>query len=187
MKIIFIHGNGGCTADMHWYPRVAETFVQQGIDVVRTTFPDNDIAHQAIWLPFLRNDLQAGEDSILIGHSSGAIATMRFAEQFPIIGSVIVAGYHTDLGMPDEREGGWFDAPWDWGAIRRNQQWIIQYASVDDPFIPIAEARHVHEQLKTEYHEYTDENHFGGGGKRKTTFPELANAVLEKCQIQPGS
>ena len=52
MKIMFIHGNGGCTAAHHWYASVAEELKVMGVDIVLRTFPDNQIAHESIWLDF---------------------------------------------------------------------------------------------------------------------------------------
>jgi len=37
------------------------------------------------WLPFLKDELKADEYSILIGHSSGSIAALRFAEENNIV------------------------------------------------------------------------------------------------------
>jgi len=123
--------------------------------------------------------LGADENTILIGYSSGAIAAMRYAEKNKIFGSVLVGTYYTDLGMEDEKESGYFDQPWNWQAIKENQQWIIIFASTDDPYINIEEPQYVHKQLNSEYHESTNEGHFGAD-KNKKTFPELINAVKLK-------
>lgn len=75
-----------------------------------------------------------------MGHSSGAIAAMRFAETNRLLGSVLVGSYHTDLELTSEKQSGYFDRPWDWASIKRNQKWIIQFAATNDPWIPIKEA-----------------------------------------------
>lgn len=181
MKLIFIHGNGGCTADMHWYILAARAFREKGLDVVRRTMPDNQIAHESIWIPFIRDELQADEQSILVGHSSGAIAAMRYAEQYPVYGTVLVAGYHTDLGHEDEKAGGWFDRPWNWQSIKNNQNWIIQFASTDDWVVPVEEARFVAKQLQSDYYEFSDRKHFTGYWE-DCEFPELVEAVLQKLE-----
>jgi predicted alpha/beta hydrolase family esterase len=91
----------------------------------------------------------------------------------------LVGGYYTDLGIPKEKESGYFDDPWDWEAIRKNQQWILQFSSTDDPWIPIAEPRFVHKKLNTEYFESNNMGHFGGD-YFKPTFPELLEALKKK-------
>lgn len=58
-------------------------------------------------MPFLKNDIKADEHTILVGHSSGACAAMRFAEQNPILGSILIGTTHTDLGIERERLNGY--------------------------------------------------------------------------------
>lgn len=177
-KIIFLHGNGGEGVGHYWFPYAAREFRKLGFEVVAKDFPDAHLARKSIWLPFLRNECGVDEHSILIGHSSGAIAAMRWAEKNQIFGSVLVGAYYTDTGVENERLSGYFDNPWDFPAIRRNQQWIIQFASVDDPFFPVEEPRLVSRELGTEYHEFTNRGHFF-----EKEFPELIEAVKKKLSI----
>ena len=158
-KAIFIHGNGGSTADDIWFPWLERELRALGLDVINCTFPDNVRARAAIWLPFL-DELGADEETILIGHSSGAVAAMRYAETHQLLGSVLVGVCHTDLGDPGEAASGYYRAPWQWDKIRGHQQWIAIYQSTDDPLIPVAEARHVAAQLKCSYFEFDDRGHF---------------------------
>jgi len=73
-KVIFIHGNGGSTADENWFPSLKKELEKLSLQVLSRTFPDNHLARQAYWLPFLEEELLADENTILIGHSSGAVA-----------------------------------------------------------------------------------------------------------------
>lgn len=185
MKVIFIPGNSGGSPKDNWFPYLKVELEKLGVNVVASEFPDNDLARECYWVPFLKNELKADEETILVGHSSGALAAMRFAENNRLLGSVLVAAYHTDLGFPKEKLSGYFDRPWNWESIVRNQKWIIQFASDTDPWIPIEEPRFVHEMLKSEYHELPNQGHFGGDYK-KTTFPELLNALTDKLLVKKG-
>jgi predicted alpha/beta hydrolase family esterase len=159
VKVILIHGNGGCTADDCWYPRIEEACAALGLAVVNRTFPDNVKARARFWLPFLE-ELGADEHTILIGHSSGAVAAMRYAETHRLLGSILVGVCHTDLGDSGEAASGYYSAPWQWERIREHQHWIAIYQSVDDPHIPVAEARFVASQLRAAYFEFDDRGHF---------------------------
>lgn len=172
IKAILIHGNGGCTAADGWLPFVERDLTALGFDVVNQTFPDNVRARASIWLPYL-DTLGADEHSVLIGHSSGAVAAMRYAETHRVLGSVLVGVCHTDLGDPGERASGYYRQAWRWDAIRDNQQWIGIFQSSDDPLIPVAEARYVAAQLKCSYFESPDRGHFID----RAPFPELVNFV----------
>ncbi len=182
-KVIIIHGNGGATGTDHWTPYVKQALEKAGLEVIAPTMPDNFLAREKYWLPFLKDELRADENTILVGHSSGAVAAMRFAENNKIYGSVLIGACHTDLDDEDEKKSGYYNRPWRWNKIRTNQNWIIQYHSTDDPFIPIDEARYVHKKLNTEYIEATDEGHYGGGEKEKLQFPELVTAIRDKLKL----
>ena len=182
-KVIIIHGNGGATGTDHWLPSVKWALEKEGLKVITETMPDNVLAREKYWLPFLKDKLHADKNTILVGHSSGAVAAMRYAENNKIYGSVLVGACHTDLGMKEERIAGYYNRPWQWDKIKASQNWIIQFHSTDDPFIPVDEARYVHKRLNSEYTEATDEGHYGGGGREKLQFPELISAIKKKLKL----
>ncbi len=183
IRVILIHGNCGSKPTDNWFPYVKMELERMEIEVIAPQFPDADLARSSYWIPFLKNELKADENTIIIGHSSGAIAAMRFAEKNRIFGSILIGAYHTDLGYEKEKLSGYFDEPWNWDAIKNNQNWIIQFASTDDPWIPIAEPRFVRDQLNTEYHEFQDQGHFGGD-YNKRTFPEVVAELQQKMIIR---
>ena len=160
IKVIIIRGNGVSVPSDNWFPYLEKELGVLGFDVKNKNFPDEVLAREKYWLPRIK-ELGADENTILVGHSSGAVAAMRFAEKNKILGSVLVGACYTDLGDEDEKKSGYYNCSWEWEKIKNNQQWIVQFASTDDPYIPIEEARHISENLGTEYHEYTDEGHFG--------------------------
>lgn len=181
IKVIFIPGNGGGTPKDNWFPYLKTKLSELGLKIIDKDFPHNIIAPEKSWIPFLKK-LGADENTILIGHSTGAIAAMRFAEKNKILGSVLVGGYYTDLGIEEEKQAGYFNRPWSWEKIRKNQKWIAQFNSTDDPWIPIEEARFVHEKLNTDYFESTSQGHFGGD-YLKLEFPEIIEVVNKHLKL----
>ncbi len=178
-KVIFIHGNGGSTAADIWLPWLERELSRLGLVVINRTFPDNVKARAEFWLPFLE-ELGADEHTILIGHSSGAVAAMRYAETHRLAGSVLVGVCHTDLGDSGEAASGYYRAPWQWQRIRENQPWIGIFNSVDDPCIPVAEARFVAAQLRCKYFEFSDRGHFVD-----SDLPEVLAFVRRMVKIGP--
>jgi hypothetical protein len=105
---------------------------------------------------------------------------MRLAEDTPFLGCVLVAACHTDLGDEHERLSGYYSRPWythitimlsalvrncglvcrQWEQIKSNTKWILQYHSLDDRLIPIAEADHVAAHLGSEYTRAKHSSHF---------------------------
>ena len=174
-KAILIHGNGGCTAGDIWLPYLERELTALGLEVINQTFPDNIKARAQYWLPHIES-LGADERTILIGHSSGAVAAMRYAEAHQLLGSILVGVCHTDLGDSFEAASGYYETEWQWQRIRDNQQWISIYSSTDDPHIPIAEPRFIAAQLRCSYFEFTDRGHFIDTRR----FPDVVNLVRRK-------
>jgi len=139
--------------------------------------PDPYEAKQTIWLPFLRDVLKADEQSIIVGHSSGAEAAMRYAEENKVRGLVLVAACHTDLGHPSEAISGYYDRPWLWDKMKGNIGFASQFADKEDCFIPFAEAQVVHKGLDTELIASTRGDHF-----MVQEFPELLEHIKLKLE-----
>jgi predicted alpha/beta hydrolase family esterase len=177
IKVVFIPGNGNSTTSDNWFPSVKLELENKGLEVITADFPDRDLARESLWIPFLIDELKVDKNTILIGHSSGAVAAMRLAEKHKILASILVGACHNDLGIEKEKLSGYYNRPWQWQKIKENQEWIVLFASQNDPFIPIYQPRYIHQQLNCEYHEYKNQGHFGGD-YFKPYFPELVMAIL---------
>lgn len=180
-RVVLIHGNGGGTGQDHWFPYVKEVLEKAGINCLAPDFPDAELARAEYWLPFLENELQVDEETVLVGHSSGAVAALRYAEQHKILGSVLVAAYSTDLGYESEKQSGYFDRPWDWEAIKANQQWSAVFVSDDDPYIPVEQPEEIARHLGAEYYNLPGRGHFGSD---VTEFPELIDLLKQRLLSQ---
>lgn len=182
MKIMLVPGNGNADMSEIWYPWIVKEFKKLDFEVIAKNMPDADLARKEFWLPFIEQQLKEDEKSILIGHSSGAVAAMRYAETHKLEGIVLVSVCYTDLGDEKEAMSRYFNEPWQWDLIKKNVKWIVQFHSLNDPFIPIEEARFVHEKLDTEYYEYSDQGHFSSD-VGKNEFPELLEALKRKIEF----
>lgn len=174
-KVVIIHGNGGCTAESAWLPWLKNELEKKGLTVIVPTMPDNVQAKSSVWLPYMRDTLKCDQNTIVIGHSSGAVAAMRYAEQYKLKGSVLVGACYTDLGYESERIAGYYDKPWLWDKIKANQEWIAVMSSTDDPYIPIEQAHHIQKNLDAQYLEFNDQGHF-----QNKEIPEVVALILSK-------
>lgn len=182
MRVVLLHGNGNSHGTDNWFPYIKSALEELGIECVAPDLPDNVLARKKYWFPFFTNALKLNSDDIVIGHSSGALAILKYAEDHKIGASILVGTYYTDLGYEDERTSGYFDTPWNWGKIRANQKWTAIFASADDPYIPIAEPRFIRNKLGSEYIEFTNQGHFGGEAHPKLEFPELLVFLRKKLK-----
>ncbi|MGE5540768.1 MAG: alpha/beta hydrolase [Bacillota bacterium] len=177
-RIVYLHGNQATHWSFAWAAWLKRELESRGFETFFETLPDSIIGRSEYWLPFLEEHVGVGENDILVGWSTGAIAAMRYVEKHKIKGSVLIGTYHTDLGDEFEKQSGYFNEVWNWDAIKTNQEWIAQFASLNDPVIPIEEGRFVHEKLATEYHEFDDKFHFGWPEPMET-FPELLDVLIK--------
>ena len=176
-KAIIVPGNGNDKPEYIWHPYLKTELEKLGIETVNVEFPDPDIARSEYWLPYIK-ELGADENTMLIGHSSGAVAAMRYAETNKIFGSVLLGVYTMDLGDAKEKQSGYFDTPWNWKAIKNNQQWVMVFASTDDQYIPIEQPREIRDKLNAEYYEYTDKGHWG-----QKEIPEVIEAIKKRLVV----
>ncbi len=178
MKAIIIPGNCNTDISQFWYPSLKKFLEENNIEVIAENMPDPDLARKEYWLPSIEEKTNGDKNTILIGHSSGAVAIMRYLETHEIEGAVLIGTCYTNLNDEKEMASGYYDDPWLWDKINRNAKWIIQFASTDDPFVPVEEARHIKNQLNTEYYEYSNRGHF-----METEFPELIEILGRKLTL----
>jgi len=182
MRAIILPGNGNCDITSQWYLNVKKELEEIGMEVVAENMPDADLARKEYWLPWIEEKSEGADKIILIGHSSGAVAILKYLETHKIEGAVLVGACYTDLGDEKEKASHYFDNPWQWDKIKQNAKWIILFASTDDPFIPIEEARFIKNKINPEYYEYTDQGHFSTDTSNKIEFPELVKAVKKNLK-----
>jgi len=106
VKVVLAPGNGdGDITDSMWYPWIMAEVKKNfpSVETVLRNFPDPLYARETNWLPFMEKKLLCDHDTIVIGHSSGAAAAMRYAETHQLKGIVLVSAYHSDLGDSLER------------------------------------------------------------------------------------
>ncbi|WSQ23962.1 alpha/beta hydrolase [Streptomyces zaomyceticus] len=182
MRIVLIHGNAGASVEGIWFPYLRRELEALGHRVVAETFPDPIKGRMRFWLPYLTDVVRPDENTVIVGHSSGALAAFRYAETAPLLGTFAVAGHHTDCGFELERRSGFFDRPWDWDAIRANQRFIAQFHSKDDPWVPFEVAEELHELTGSDFTAMDGMGHFGSYEQRMETFPELLDAIRRRLE-----
>ncbi len=171
MKAIIIPGNGNTDIKENWYQEVKRGLEDLGLEVIAENMPDPELARKEYWIPFIKEKVSNG-NCILIGHSSGAVAILKYLEENKCNLAILVGVSYTDLNDENEKKSGYFNEPWKWERIKNNSKKIIIFSSKDDPYIPISEPLFIKEKVDAEYVEYNDEGHFGSDIGKKN-FPEI--------------
>jgi len=183
-KIVILHGNHGTKKEDAWYTSVYNKFISSGYEVNLETHEENIINSRVNIIKTLKENIKCDENTIIIGHSSGAEACMRYAELYPVLGLVLVTPYVTHMGNDHEKESGYFDYPWKPSDIQNNVKWIIQLSSDSDPFISYREQSQVIRRMlrKTNfdytYYKCIDMHHIG---KKFKSANFIFHIVNEKC------
>jgi uncharacterized protein len=193
--VIICPGNG-CTniRQSNWYGDLSDQLRQKGIPVVCEDFPDPFKARRSVWIPHIRQQARSSSNVVLVGHSSGAQAVLRYAELYPIHAGVLVSATYSDLGDPGEKASGYYPTieasgdggisttlnPYDFEAMRKNCQRWHQFHSDDDPFIPLHEAEQIRDGLRLNAGEYA---WLSGRSHFFEPFPELADVVEKMTNL----
>ncbi len=180
-RVILLHGNGDSSGSDNWQPYVKQELEKLGVTCLSPDLPDNVVARMSHWFPYFEETLSIGKDDIVVGHSSGALAIMKYAENHEVGGSVLVGTYYTDLGYQDEKDSGYFDTPWNWEAVKKNQPWTAIFASEDDPYIPLDQAQYVSANTNAEMIVIPGEGHFNlERSDEYKQFPKLVEILEER-------
>jgi hypothetical protein len=189
MKSVIICPGNGCT-DIHqsnWYGLLHDKLKDLNIRSYCEDFPDPLHARRDRWVPFIRSLAKQEENSndvILVGHSSGAQAALRYIEEFEVYGCVLVSATYSDLGDAHERASGYYpqnksngeeENPYLFDRMKKNCKNWYQFHSDDDPFIPLHEAEKIRDGLglSSTYCMLPGRSHFFDFS------PEILDAVIE--------
>ena len=157
--VIICPGNG-CSniRQSNWYGTIYNKLTEKNIPCICKDFPDPLHARRDRWVPFMRSIAEeASPDDpsnvILVGHSSGAQAALRYTELHKVHGVVLVSATYSDLGDAHERMSGYYPQgnknPYLFQDMLTNckQDCWYQFHSDDDPFIPLYEAEKLRDGL----------------------------------------
>lgn len=174
-RFIFIHGNQSTHWTFAWTPWLKQRLDNLGCETFFETMPDSIIARSEYWLPFMHDHVKIGENDVIIGWSSGAVAAMRYAESYAVKGLVLISPSYTDLGDELERQSGYFNKPWLWENIKSNSPKITLITSDNDPYIPQEEFDTIARELDAARIVVPNGEHF----IERREFPELLKCVQD--------
>jgi uncharacterized protein len=191
--VVIIAPGNGCNniRKSNWYGELHDRLTEKEILCICENFPDPLYARREKWIPFMKSLVKKhakdGDKIVLVGHSSGAQATLRYCEQYPVHGAVLVSATYSDLGDSLERNSGYYpqnrgpgrpeDNPYLFSKMKDNCKNWYQFHSDDDPFIPLPEAEAIRDGLGLahSYMMLPERSHFFA------FEPELLEVVLSLC------
>lgn len=66
-----------------------------GVKSILKNMPDPVVARESVWLPFMEKEMGCDADTVIVGHSSGAEAAMRYTELHKVCSCIFY--YHVNI------------------------------------------------------------------------------------------
>jgi predicted alpha/beta hydrolase family esterase len=182
-RVIIVHCWSG-TPTYCWYQYVKNELEPEGFAAEIPAMPETDEPKLKLWLPKLIETIgQPDEELYLVGHSIGCATILRYLEQLPdgqkVGGVVLVAGFTSDLGMPELTN--FYDKPMDWSSIReKSVRGFVNIHSDNDQYVPLENSKDMQKHLGGEAIVLHGKYHFSGPVDDEpacTELPEVVTAV----------
>ena len=181
-KALILHGTGGSSKE-NWFSWLKSELEKEGYDVWVPDLPGADKPNIKKYNKFIfeNNPWDFDEETILIGHSSGAVAILGLLQQLPKdikIGSCYFVGaFKNDLGWDSLSE--LFIEPFDFNLIKKKAKTFTFIHSDNDPYCPLDHAKFLAEQVGGELIIREEQGHFSTTTNPEyTQFPYLRDLIL---------
>jgi predicted alpha/beta hydrolase family esterase len=146
MNAYIFHGTEGYPEE-NWFPWLKDELNKIGIPTEVPQFSNSKFPDRDTWLKEA-SELKIGSDTILIGHSLGAVLILKMLERDTKIKAIyLVAPFLNDLGWQSTEDSHFFDQSFDWQKIKNNCLHIEVLGSINDPYVPTEQVREIGEHL----------------------------------------
>ena len=175
-KAFIFHGTGAGKYD-HWFPEIAKKLEEEGVTVCRPEFPTPQDQNLQNWLKVLdQQDLSIDEETVLIGHSTGAVFILDLLQErdLEIKSAFLISGFTGKLH--DERfdplNKTFAERDFDFEKIKDSAGKFYLFHSESDPYVPLEKAAELAPKLDAELELVAGAGHFNTESGY-TEFPEL--------------
>lgn len=184
-RVLLFHGRNKLPTDA-WYPWFVTTCKDNGIECIAPEMPMTDPPVLSEWLNTI-SSLNPDSDTVLIGHSRGGMAILRWLEQanenLRVKKVILVAA--NNPAVPDQALGDFYGKPYDFEKIKKHCDIFVQFHSVDDDFVPFKAGELNAEGLDGELLAYNGLEHFGNNLTRmRDIFEKALDIRLPRPKIE---
>ena len=181
-NIVILHGTLG-SPEGSWFRWLEAELQQRGCTVWLPQLPHPEQPSLAASAEFVRAHcpFPLNEETLLIGHSSGAILALILAQQNKTrLGGVVAVSVFHDNSLQWEPNNHLFDVPFDWEAIRAHMAKHLFIHSDNDPYVPLEQAEFVAKNCHVQLQVIPGQGHFNLEASPKyRAFPKLL-ALLQQ-------
>ena len=188
-KVYIIHGWDGSPEEpmLQWLKFNLE---KEGHEVVVPEMPEPSVPKVDAWLGKLKEVIEPDSDTILVGHSMGCQAILRYletlSESLKIKGVVLIAPW-IELDTETIKEEGeevielarpWLETPIDFEKIRTHIRQAVAIFSDNDPFVPLSQKSLFEKELNAKTFVEREKGHFSPSDQ-VSELPVALEAILE--------
>lgn len=188
-KVYIVHGWDG-SPDEPLFIWLDKNLTDKGYEVKRLSMPNPKIPVIEKWLSKLKEEIVLDENTILVGHSVGCQAVMRYLEtqdeNTRIYGILLLAPWmHLDQTTIEE-EGEevveiarpWMETPINFEKVKSSSNKITAIFSDNDVFVPVSEEEFFAEKLGAKTIMEHEKGHLGPADNI-FELPSALEAVLD--------
>ena len=180
MTVVVLHGTGGNSQDQ-WFPWLASELKKKGYTVWVPDLPGADEPDINQYNPYILKNcpFTIDQNTIVIGHSSGAVAAFGLVQILTVrINKIIsVAGFVDDLDYKPVKK---MFRTWkfNWKIIKTKAKKFTIICSDNDPFVPAKHGKELQRLLDGDLKIMPGQKHFSVSTNPKyTIFPELLELI----------
>lgn len=168
-KIILLHGKNATPHDKR-YPWFVQEIEKLDIPIFAPMLPQSENPVLADRLTVI-DSLNPDEETLIVGHSRGGVAILRWIEQRQQkVGKIILVA--TNDSVCEEQSNGFFsDKPYKYEMIKQYCTDFVVFHSTDDRRVPFSDGQKIAQGLAAKTWFPTGYNHFGYNDS--PTLPEL--------------
>ncbi len=179
---IILHGTDGYPTE-NWFDWLRQELEKKSWQVFVPQLPNCDRPNIKIYNKFLLKEksYQFNKESILIGHSSGAVAILGLLQVLPesvVVDTCYLIGAFKD-NLDWDALDGLFEEPFDFAKIKNKAKHFVFIHSDNDPYCPLEHAEFLAEKLDGELIIREGQKHFsiGSFGEEYKKFPFLLELI----------
>jgi hypothetical protein len=162
---LILHGTDSNSSD-NWFPWLKTELEKLGYKVWVPNLPHAEKPNIERYNKFIfsNKDWEFNKESIIVGHSSGAVEVLgllgALPEKITVNKCFLVGSFMNDLGWDSLKE--LFLKPFDFEKIKKKAKEFIFIHSDDDPYCPLDHAKYLAEKLAGKLIIKNNQGHFSG-------------------------